>query len=452
MTKIMSDPRYIAFTILQDIYRNQSYSDLALDRGLRKTELSRVDRGLVSELVYGVVRRQRSLDTIIDQLGKKKAYQQPPDLRIILHLGLYQLRYLNQIPPSAAVNTSVDLAKSQKLKPLAGVVNGLLRKYIRLANNDTDPLKLPEETKRRLGILHSFPDWMIQLWIEQWGEVETEKLCHWFNQTPNLDLRVNILKTDLNQIQSILNEKGIEVTSIPFLPQALRVKNATGLIKQLPGFQEGWWTIQDSSAQLVSHLLDPQPHEFIIDGCAAPGGKTTHIAELIGDQGTIWGCDRLPSRLKKLQENIQRLELKSITICPGDLRQFSQFREVADRVLLDVPCSGLGTLHKRPDLRWRQTPEKIEELSQLQQQLLAQGATWVKPNGVLVYATCTLHPLENEMVIQSFLKSHPNWQIIPPSVDSPISNFVTPEGWLKVLPHRHQMDGFFIVKLQRGMA
>ena len=448
------NPRQLAFLALRDVYRRGAYADIALDRVLgagtqHDVPLHGVDRALVTELVYGTVRRQRSLDALIDQLGKKKAQQQPPDLRIILHLGLYQLRYLDQIPDSAAVNTSVELAKENGLKRLSVVVNGLLRQYGRKAANN-DPLELPEDAVKRLGILHSFPDWMIEIWLEQLGIEETEQLCAWFNQPPAIDLRVNPLKTSIDEVELALVAVGVAVSRVPHLPQALRLTGGSGSIQQLPGFREGWWTVQDSSAQLVTYLLDPQPGEVAIDVCAAPGGKTTHIAELMEDRGKIWACDRAVKRLRQLEENAGRLQLKSISICPGDSRSFSQFDQAADRVLLDAPCSGLGTLHKRPDIRWRQTPKKIEELSGLQRELLDRAATWVKPGGILVYATCTLNRLENEEVIQSFLDCHPNWQIQLPSSNSPTASFVTSKGWIKVWPHQHQMDGFFMVKLKKG--
>lgn len=445
----MSNPRQLAFIALQHIYKRGAYTDIALDRVLRQGDLNRVDRGLMTELVYGIVRRKRSLDTLIDQLGKKKADQQPPDLRIILHLGLYQLRYLDHIPPSAAVNTSVELAKNNGFKELSGVVNGLLRQYGRLADKGVDPLKLPSDTIQRLGVLYSFPDWIIEIWQKQLGIPATEELCAWFNQPPTIDLRVNRLRTTIEQVEANFALTGVEVSRVPYLPQALRLKGSTGSIENLPGFKEGWWTVQDCSAQLVSHLLDPQPGEIVIDACAAPGGKTTHIAELMGDQGKICACDRAAKRLEKLQENIQRLQLTSISCCPGDSRSFFEFTSIADRVLLDAPCSGLGTLQKNPDIRWRQTPEKIRELSQLQGELLAQTATWVKPGGTLVYATCTLNPTENEGVVAVFLDANPNWQIQSPSLDFPPSDLALPKS-IKILPHEHQMDGFFMVKLKKG--
>ncbi|MEH2237928.1 16S rRNA (cytosine(967)-C(5))-methyltransferase [Nostoc sp.] len=446
----MTNPRQLAFIALRDVHKG-AYADVALDRVLQKVNLADCDRRLVTELIYGSVRRQRTLDTLIDQLAKKKSDQQPQDLRTILHLGFYQLRYQERIPASAAVNTTVQLAKENGFSGLTGFVNGLLRQYIRLAEKiKKDPLQLSENPVERLGILHSFPDWIIQVWLEQLGLAETEQLCEWMNQSPTIDLRINPLCTSIEEVEAALQSVGILVRRIPHLPQALRFIGNTGSIQKLPGFKEGWWTVQDSSAQLVSHLLDPQPGEVVIDVCAAPGGKTTHIAELMADKGKIWACDRTASRLRKLQENSQRLNLQSIQIYTGDSRHFNQFQNTADRVLLDAPCSGLGTMHRHADARWRQTPESVRELSVLQKELLTHTSTFVKPGGVLVYATCTLHPAENEEVISAFLAESPDWQIESPSgVELPYSAHTTPQGWFKVWPHRQDMDGFFMVRLRK---
>ncbi|MEB3311029.1 MAG: 16S rRNA (cytosine(967)-C(5))-methyltransferase [Snowella sp.] len=446
----MQNARQIAFLTLRDIDRRDSYTDIALDRALKNTDLKRSDRALVTELVYGIVRRQRTLDTLIEQLSQKPIAKQPPDLRRILQIGLYQLRYLDHIPDSAAVNTSVDLAKNNGLKGLSGVVNGILRQYIRLGYEQSDPLILPKNPVQRLGILHSFPDWMMELFLNQFGEKEAELLCDYLNQPPTIDLRVNPLKANLEIVETAFAQQQVETARIPGLPQALRLIKAHCPIQQLPGFTEGWWTVQDASAQLVSILLDPQPNELIIDACAAPGGKTTHIAELMGDQGTIWACDRTVSRLKKLTKTVERLELQSIQTVVGDSRDFPQFINSSDRVLVDAPCSGLGTLHRNPDIRWRQTPDKIEELTQLQAELLTQAAFWVKPQGILVYSTCTLNIRENQEIIEAFLTQHPNWRICDPALDSFQEFSWNPERGIQILPHQQKMDGFFMIKLQKN--
>ncbi|MDE5069527.1 MAG: 16S rRNA (cytosine(967)-C(5))-methyltransferase [Trichodesmium sp. St19_bin2] len=438
-----NNPRQLAFIILQEIYRKQVFTDVALDRHLKKNDLIDANRRLVTELVYGCVRRQRSLDAIIDQLAKKKSPQQHPYLRIILHIGLYQLSYLEQIPESAAVDTTVELAKQNKFAKLAGFVNGLLREYIR--QNLT--INLPENPVQKLGISYSFPNWIVKYWIEELGLTEAEKLCYWFNLSPSIDLRINPLKTSVEEVEIAMKNIGISVSRILQVPQALRLNGAVGQIQKLPGYNEGWWSIQDSSAQLVCYLLNPQPGEIIIDACAAPGGKTTHIGELMGDNGKIFAIDMTASRLKKLESNTERLQLKSISISRGDSRNLTEFINQADRVLLDVPCSGLGTLHRRADARWRKTLENIGELAKLQGELLENAAKWVKPGGVLVYATCTIYPLENEGVIENFLTNNYEWEIEAPTVDFMVSP--CREGWIKIWPHREQMDGFFMVKLRR---
>ncbi len=443
------DSRQSAFIALSAVHKG-AYADVALERVLSKNDLSPRSRRLTTELVYGSVRQMRSLDTLIDQLASKKADKQPPLLRAILHLGLYQLRYLSHIPPSAAVNTTVELAKKNGLSGLTGFVNGVLRQYLRINETGNDPLKLPENPVERLGILHSYPDWIIEVWLAQFGFAATEKLCQWFNQPPTLDLRVNLLLSSVEKVETSLQQAGINASRVSHLPQALRISESTGAIQNLPGFNVGWWTVQDSSAQLVSHLLAPKAGEFVIDACAAPGGKTTHIAELMGDNGTIWACDRTASRLRKLQQNTKRLQLKSIQIQVGDSRHFSQFIDKCDRLLLDVPCSGLGTLNRHADARWRQTPESIQELSSLQSQLISQGALFVKPGGVMVYSTCTLHPQENESVIETFLQQNPTWQIEATEPDSPCFTFAKTAGWIKVLPYEDLMDGFFMVRLRKS--
>jgi len=468
--------RQIAFLALRSVDRG-AFADVALDRALRQTKLGESDRRLATELLYGSIRRQRTLDALVDQLAKKKSQQQSPDLRLILHLGLYQLRYLNQVPASAAVDTTVELAKTNGLVGLAGFVNGVLRQYARLMEAGpgtqesagswvegdvtcetpfADPLVLPTDVVSRIAVQHSYPDWMVQVWMEQFGDRETEQLCEWLNRSPQIDLRINPLRTTIEQVELAFRAAGIEVCRVASLPQALRLPPGVGAIHHLPGFAEGWWTVQDSSAQLVSHLLAPQPGEVVIDACAAPGGKTTHLAELMQDQGTVWGCDRHASRLRKLHENAARLQLQSIQALVGDSREFTQFAGQADRVLVDVPCSGLGTLHRHADARWRQTPETVRELSHLQMELLIHAATWVKPGGTLVYATCTLHPTENEAIVQAFLEQNifsdqkTTWEIDLPEPAHPAFAFAAPQGWLKVLPHRENMDGFFMVRMRRS--
>lgn len=447
--------RQLAFEVLQAIHRG-AYADVALHRALgrMRSHLDSRDRALATELVYGSVRRQRTLDALIDALGKKKAHQQPAAIRLLLHLGFYQLRYLDSIPPAAAVNTTVDLAKANGQDRLSSVVNGILRQYLRQRDQGRDPLELPADTTAALGVSHSFPDWIVRLWQDQIGDAETEQLCDWFNRTPYLDLRINPLRTAIRVVEQAFDQVGAPYQRLPGVPQALRLLEHVGSLERLPGYGEGWWSVQDASAQLVAHLVNPQPGQVVIDACAAPGGKATHLAELMNDTGTVWACD-LPGkkapispRLRKVMDNAQRLGLPSLKPSPGDSRSRPEFHGQADCVLVDAPCSGLGTLHRHADARWRQSPDAIQPLQQLQGALLTEAANWTKPNGRLVYATCTLHPQENQAVIQQFLAQHPDWRVLPPQAGS-LAALAASQGWIQIWPHQAEMDGFFMVALGR---
>lgn len=449
--------RQIAFEALRQIDRG-AFADVVLDRKLNQSALSLQDKGFVTELVYGTVRRRRTLDALIEHFGNRAVHQQQADLLQILRLGFYQLRYLSHVPDHAVVDTTVQLAKAQRLGKLSGVVNGMLRRYIRQTNPSAqpsaqpsvqpsaDPLPLPAEPVQRLGIFHSYPDWIIQVWRSMLPDDQVAALCEWFNQTPQLDLRISLRRKSLTEAIEIFAAAGLEAVPVAAaLPSALRLKGHTGAITHLPGYADGWWAVQDSSAQLVSYLLDPQPEEMIIDACGAPGGKSLHMAELMGDKGTVWSCDRTAARTQKIQQNIDRLGATTVRPITCDSRNQPAFVGKADRVLLDVPCSGLGTLNRHADARWRQTPETVEGLVTLQRELLSHVSTWVKPGGVMVYATCTLHPAENEAQIQWFLSEHKGWAIQPP--DSTFGMPQTAQGWIKVWPHQQHMDGFFMVKL-----
>ncbi len=441
------NPRQTALAALRDVVRD-AYADAALEKKLRKVQLSTLDRQLATEIFYGAVRRQRTLNALIDRLTRKPE-KETSDLRLILQIGLYQLRYMDRIPESAAVNTAVELAKQNGLKGLAPVVNGILRQYIRQADQFQGAWDDSESLAQQIAVEQSFPDWLIAHWLEVLGEEGTIALCRAFNQSPPIDLRVNQLQVDRATVLDALVAAGIAATPLEYLNHGIRMTGKVGAIPALPGYEQAWWTVQESSAQLVTTLLAPQPGEVIADACAAPGGKTTHIAELMGDQGLIWAIDPTPSRLKKITQNCQRLGLTSVHIREGDSRSQPDLVGMIDRVLLDAPCSGLGTLHRRADARWRKTPENVLELSQLQTELLVSCASWVKPGGVLVYATCTVHPAENEEIILAFLAAHPQWSIGQPQ-PAFLASLASPEGWIKTWLHQHYMDGFFMVQLVRG--
>ncbi|MCS7030591.1 MAG: 16S rRNA (cytosine(967)-C(5))-methyltransferase [Gloeomargarita sp. SKYG116] len=444
---IPADPRYLAWRALQAMQAGQS-TDAALGSYLHD-QLKEPDRRLLMELVCGVTRQRGFLDAVIDHLVPRSP---PLPVRQLLRLGLYQLHFCQQIPDFAAVDTTVALAERVGCQRWRSLVNAVLRNYLRIVGDPPRhfPLQLPAEPAAALAMQYSYPVELVANWLALLGTTETEQLCQWFNQPPTTYLRVNRLRANRSTVLERLQQAGIAATAVSHLPQAIRVTGG-GRVTAWPGFAEGDWMVQDAAAQWVSLILDPQPGETVIDACAAPGGKTTHIAELMGDSGTVWACDIQPQRLAQIQENVQRLGLTCIRYRQGDARTFRDWQGLADRVLLDVPCSGWGTLHRHPEARWRYQESELARLVQLQQALLEAATSWVKPGGIVVYATCTLNPAENEQQIQTFLTQHPDWHIMPPALPAELTSALDPRTQTVTFwPHRHQMDGFFIAKLRRG--
>ena len=407
-------PRRLAWDVLQAVAAG-AYADVALERVLRERDLKPSDRGLVTELAYGAIRQRRYLDAWLDRLGKVPASKQPPKLRWLLHVGLYQLLLMERIPDSAAVNTAVELAKTSKgLARLAPVVNGVLRAALR-AREAGETLQQPNDAAARLAQAHSLPDWFTQLLIEWRGAEGAAAVASACNRVPDLDLRVNRLRSSPAQVQQALAAAGISSEPIVDCSDGLRISGHSGDLRQWPGYAEGHWCVQDSSAQWIAPLLDPKPGERILDACAAPGGKATHLAELVGDQAEIWAVDRSPGRLKRVAANAARLGLASIHALAADaanlLEARPQWRDSFQRILIDAPCSGLGTLARHPDARWRVTPQSIRGLLPQQQALLEGLLPLLAPTGSLVYATCTIHPDENQAQVQALLERHPTLRL-----------------------------------------
>lgn len=411
-------PRLLAWQVLQAV-AGGAYADGALERLLQKaTGLGAADRALVTELAYGTIRQQGLLDGWLDQLGKLPAARQPPKLRWLLQLGAYQLLFCNGIPASAAVHTSVELARQLGLARLAPVVNGLLRELLR-RHQGAEPwsgLVLPPDPAASLALRHSLPGWLASALLGWLSPAQAELVAAACNTTPRLDLRVNPLRGSRDAVIEALAAVGVGAKALDDLPQALELQGRSGDLRQLPGYDGGHWSVQDRSAQRVVALLDPQPGEWILDACAAPGGKTTQIAELCADRLTLWAVDRSEARLRRLERNAARLGLSAIEVLAADACALSavqpQWLGRFDRILLDAPCSGLGTLARHSDARWRITPTAIAELAALQSRLLQSLAPLLRPGGRLVYATCTVHPLENSERISAFLADHPGWSCL----------------------------------------
>lgn len=411
-------PRLLAWQVLQEV-ASGAYADGALERVLQRAgrALTSADRALVTELAYGTVRQQGLLHGWLDRLGKVPASRQPPKLRWVLELGAYQLLCCRGIPASAAVNTSVELARAVGLVRLAPVVNGLLRELGRRHQGE-EPwagLALPDDGAASLALRRSLPPWLAALLLQWLPPDQAEAVAAACNATPRLDLRVNPLRASRATVQEALAAAGVTAEPIDGLEQGLELTGRSGDLRQLPGYGDGHWSVQDRSAQRVVLLLDPQPGERILDACAAPGGKATQIAECCGDRGEVWAVDRSEARLNRVLRNSQRLGLDALQVVTADAAALIELRPQwlghFDRILLDAPCSGLGTLARHADARWRMTPGAIEELVDLQHRLLLAMAPLLRPGGRLVYATCTLHPLENGQQIERFLAEHPGWKL-----------------------------------------
>jgi len=402
-------PRRFAWEILEVVAAG-GYADVAFDRVLRGTTLSVQDRGLVTEMAYGAIRQRRRLDGWLDRLGRVPASKQPPRLRWLLHVGLYQLLCMERIPDAAAVNTTVELAKRHGLKRLAPVVNGVLRAAIR-AKQSGEALDLPGDPALRLALQQSLPDWFCRD-LQRWcGADQAEGVARACNQVPPLDLRVNRLRCTPAALTAALEQHGLRVIPIPGCPDGLQVLEGGGDLRQWPGFEQGHWCVQDRAAQWVAPLLAPEPGDRVLDACAAPGGKATHLAELMQNKGEVWAIDRSAGRLRRVAANAARLGTDCLQAMAADaselLDQKPQWRGYFQRILLDAPCSGLGTLARHPDARWRVSPDTISTLVPLQARLLDAMVPLLAPGGTLVYATCTIHPAENGERIASFLGTHP---------------------------------------------
>jgi 16S rRNA (cytosine967-C5)-methyltransferase len=420
-------PRQLAWQVLQAVAAG-AYADGALERELNRLPLEPADRALATELSYGAIRQRRLLDAWLDALGKVPAERQPPRLRWLLHLGCYQLLFSQRVPAAAAVNTTVELAKQAGLGRLAPVANGVLRQLLRRRaglpagappwqglpqlEGELPAPTLPATTA--LGLRHSLPEWLAELLLQWLPPQRAEAFAASCNQPPGLDLRVNPLRAGREPVLAALRLAGVAAEPLAE-PQAIALSGRVGDLRQLPGFAEGHWCVQDRSAQRIAPLLQPAVGQHILDACAAPGGKSTHLAELIGNQGEIWAVDRAEARLRRLQRNAERLGLDCIRPLVADAARLAEQRPEwqghFDRILIDAPCSGLGTLARHADARWRIEPAAIPELVALQTQLLEALLPLLRPGGLMVYATCTVHPAENGELIAALLDRHPELEL-----------------------------------------
>ena len=435
-----STARWLAHQALQRIEADGAFTDIVLSHLLEHSELGERDRAFVNELVRGTIRWKKRLDWIVNQLFTGKAEQMPATVRRILWAGLYQLEYM-RTPVFAAVNESVNLARKLKLHRWTGVINGVLRNFTRNAALVTFPDRETNQVAW-LSVTESHPEWLVKRWIEQFGLETAEALCRANNQAADLSVRVNRLKMAPEEFQALLDAERVEYET-SLVDGFWNIRKIDYQFRQRL-FNDGLITIQDASAGLPPLLADPRPGQILFDLCAAPGGKSAFAAEMMQNQGVVLSGDKSRARTGLVRQTARRLELGTVFPVVADALHFPA--RGADIVLLDAPCSGLGVLRKKPDMRWRKKEQDILSLVNLQKTMIRQAAKMVRTGGCLVYSTCTLDPAENEAVIDDFLRDHENFEVDVNHGAVP-DQFVTPEGFIRTWPHRHHMDGSFAVKL-----
>ncbi len=448
--------RRIALSVLSSLHESNIPLDHRLTQAFEKRRsLLQRDRALATELVLGVLRWRGRLDWIIHHLSKTPIHKMDPLVLDIIRLGLYQILFLSRIPISAAVNDSVELAKEKAPFWVVRFVNAVLRsaegraKEIPLPTDSDDPVSA-------IAIGESHPCWMVERWLKRMGIEETRRLCKANNQIPPVTARVNTLKVSREKLFRSLTGHVNKVRQTRFSPDGLALRGLKRAIADMPAFQEGWFQVQDEAAQLVSYLLGPRPGETILDACAGRGGKTGHIAQLMKDSGVIKAMDHQAWKLQALEASMRRLGVSNVTTWHHNLSE-PVAEDVAgtfDRVLVDAPCSGLGVVRRRPDIKWRKQEEDLARLQKKQGDLLACLAPLVKGGGCLAYSVCSLEPDEGERVVEGFLKSRTEFVIDCSStgIAEMDEHLVDGSGIFRSLPHKHDMDGFFAVRLKKIVA
>lgn len=442
--RLYAGPRGTAVKILNRIDRSDAYLDKLLDAELRSDDLNELDKGLMNEIVTGVVRWQMKLDWVLTGFFHGNFTKAETNIKNALRVALYQILFLDKVPQSAAVNEGVEFIKRLRGQKIGDLVNAVLRNIIRNIENIRYPD--PNEDKiRYLAVIQSHPMWIVNKWVARFGYEEAEKLLSSNNRRPDLTLRVNRLKIAFDYFLSQLSQKQIQFTRSTYLDNFVRVQHMAG-IGGSEMFRQGFFSVQDESGGMAVELLDPQPGERIIDLCSAPGGKTTFIGELMKNVGEIVSIDRYETRLNMVKNATTRLGIANAHFLVADAATVQI--PLADKVIVDAPCSGLGVLAKKPDAKWRREPEDIRDLVKLQRSILENATTLVKPGGCIVYSTCTTEPEENIELIRDFLSNHQDLSIEPPGEIIP-KEVVTPDGYIETFSHRHGMDGSFAVRLRK---
>ena len=437
--------REIAIKVINDVLINGAYANISLANEINRRHLTDQDRRFITELVYGTIKAGKTLDWLLAQFINRPFDKVAPVIRNILRMGVYQLFFLSKVPPSAACNQAVELAKKYGHAGTVKFVNGVLRNIAR----NLDNIKYPDKEKdpaKYIALKYFHPEWLVRRWLKKFGIESCEKLCAFNNQTPALSVRTNTLKVTREELMALLKEQGVKAEPSLFVPEGIICMEHPSLSK-IKALSQGLFQVQDESSMLVAHVLNPCAGECIIDACAAPGGKSTHIAALMGNRGRVLAFDIHPHKLSLIEDNAARLGIGIIEASEQDATSIgSKYSALADKVLVDAPCSGLGVLRRKPDSRWRKSPEQLLELPILQGKILNSAADCVKPGGVLVYSTCTVGSEENDEVVKNFLAQRNDFSL---DVTGRYLPQPREEQTVQLWPHVDGVDGFYIARMSR---
>jgi 16S rRNA (cytosine967-C5)-methyltransferase len=444
--------REVALEILTRVEQDKAYSNLLLNQMLQKHPLERVDAGLVTEIVYGTIQRLNTVDYYLNRFVAKGVQKLEPWVRNLLRLSLYQVVYLERIPAHAIVNEAVNIAKKKGHQGISGMVNGVMRNVIRQKEQLTISPSLP--AAERIALEYSHPKWMVSRWIAQFGELTAKLICEANNTPPKTSARVNTLQHSQTEMLDIMQQEGMEAKPSELAPRGVVIEHG-GNLAFTRWYAEGSITVQDESSMLVAEAVNPAPGMRVLDCCAAPGGKTTHLAEKMNDTGSIVACDVHEHKIALIRDQITRLKLHSIqTVCSDAADLPSLYADESfDCILLDAPCSGLGVIRRKPDLKWAKQEQEIADICGLQNKLLNRIHQLLRPGGILVYSTCTMEYEENQGMIQQFLEQHPQFKLeaFPEGMFAGHSDSASP-GMLQILPHQYQSDGFFIARMRKTIV
>lgn len=451
------DSRQLALQILNELEKRQVSLDQLIGQRFEQTapEIDRRDKALCFAIIYGVLRWRAKIDWHIGRMASRPVAKIRPDILNILRMGLFQILFLSRIPDSAAVNTSVEIAKTKASAKTAGFVNAVLRNAVRQKNSLANPAVLKDQLQE-IAIAQSCPLWLVRRWHKRFGAEETKLLCNYINQIPPLTLRTNTMKTERDCLIEKFKNAGAAEKIIPtrYSSAGLSLYNPRMQVSELPGYKEGLFQVQDEAAQLAAFILDCRKGENVLDACAGLGGKTGHMAQLMTNHGKISAMDHDPEKLKSLCIEMKRIGADIVERCCHDLNKAPDHLKSKhfDRILLDAPCSGLGVIRRNPDMKWAAKEKNLVRQSRRQAIFLGNSAGLLdQPGGVLVYAVCSTEPEETRDVVSAFLKTNPGFEIEPVNDLFPGLSALTDDmGCLCSIPHRHDMDGFFIARLKKN--